>query len=104
MLAAADAAAGTGSLTQQFGQQTPDIAREGDIVAVAAVIGKNKILFAELTRKGQRRELLAHAGVNGAVQLSLGEQLEELLLHLADAKGLADNAMMYDQFISQHYT
>src|ERR1700760_1219344 len=94
MLTAADTTAGAGGLAEQFRQQTPDIARKRYIMTMTTMIGKDKILFLQLSGKGQSRKFLTHAGVNGSVQLAQREKLQELLFHPPDAKRLTDDTVV----------
>jgi hypothetical protein len=57
-------------------------------MAMASMVGKDKVLFFQLAGKGNGRKFLAHAGMNGAVQFTLGKQFQKFLLYLPDAEGI----------------
>jgi hypothetical protein len=95
MLAAADAAACTGSLTQQLGHEPLYVSGEGYVVAMTAVIAEHKIALTQLSGKCERRKFLSDTGMNRSVQLPLREQFQKLLLHRTDSQCLFDMTVMY---------
>src|SRR6185437_913906 len=85
VLASADATARTAALAHDFGNETLDVVRPGEIVAVAAVVREDDVAAAvqgACQRDG--RELLADAGMSRPRELAGGEQLQETLLDDAD--------------------
>jgi hypothetical protein len=51
---------------------------------MAAMIGKHHVSLAELPSEGECAELLAHAGMHRAVDLSFGKEAQKCRLHFAD--------------------
>ena len=64
---------------------------------MTAVIGKDEILFLQLSGKGKGGKFLSYAGVNRTVELTQREQLKEFFLHLADAERVLKD-LMIDRF------
>ena len=94
MLAAADAAAGPGSLPQELREQSPHIARKCHVMTMTAMIGKNEIHLFQLPCKRDSGKLLSDTCMNSTIQLTLGKQLQKLFLYFPDPERLFDDPVI----------
>jgi hypothetical protein len=63
-------------------------------VTVTPVVGKDKILFFELTRKCQGGQFLTYAGMYSAVELAQRKEFKEFLFNLADPQRILQELMI----------
>jgi hypothetical protein len=86
VLAPALAAAGARRLPHHLAQQADEVPGEGDVVAVAAVIGEDDVAGGlEICDHAHGVGLLADAGMGGTHELARGEKVEQRLLQATDA-------------------